>query len=82
MYRPHGRYRYTYGAVRLSEIDRTFCPSRCVQNWRAAVAMVVPVSLTLPGLFNNINPDIHVGVVTRRLFDISYMLGVSVVLNF
>jgi len=42
--------------------------------------MVVPVSLTLPGLFNNINPDIHVRVVARRLFDISYMLGVSVVL--
>ena len=40
--------------------------------------MVIPVSLTLPGLINNINPDIHVGFVTRRLFDISYVLGVSV----
>jgi len=30
MYRPHGRYRYTYGAVSLPEIDRMFCPSQRV----------------------------------------------------
>ena len=65
----------------LSEIDRRFCPSQRAQNWRAAAAMILPVSLTLPGLVNNIDPNIHVGVGTR-LFDIAYMLGVSVVLIF
>lgn len=38
--------------------------------------MIVSVPLTLPGLVNSINPNIHVGVGTR-LFDIAYMLGVS-----
>jgi NCS1 family nucleobase:cation symporter-1 len=57
MYRPHGRYRYTYGA-----------------NWRAAAAMIVSVPLTLPGLINSINTNIHVGV-GARLFDIAYLLG-------
>jgi len=38
--------------------------------------MIVSVPLTLPGLVNSINPDIHVGVGTR-LFDIAYILGVS-----
>jgi hypothetical protein len=38
--------------------------------------MIIPVSLTLPGLINNINTKVHVGVGTQ-LFDISYILGVS-----
>jgi len=38
--------------------------------------MIASVPLTLPGLANSINPNIHVGVGTR-LFDIAYMLGVS-----
>jgi NCS1 family nucleobase:cation symporter-1 len=38
--------------------------------------MITSVPLTLPGLVNSINPNIHVGVGTR-LFDIAYMLGVS-----
>ncbi|KAI0255439.1 cytosine-purine permease [Lactifluus subvellereus] len=46
-------------------------------NWRAAAAMMVSVPLTLPGLINNINAKVHVGVGTR-LFDISYVLGFTV----
>ncbi|KAI9512129.1 NCS1 nucleoside transporter family [Russula earlei] len=57
MYRPHGRYRYTYGV-----------------NWRAVAALMVTVPLTLPGLVNSINKNIHVGV-GARLFDIAYLLG-------
>ena len=48
-----------------------------MQNWRAAAALVVSVPLTLPGLINSINPKINVGVGTR-LFDIAYLLEVSV----
>jgi hypothetical protein len=40
--------------------------------------MIVSVPLTLPGLVNDINPKIHVGVGTR-LFDIAYILGVSTI---
>ncbi|KAI0286488.1 hypothetical protein BC826DRAFT_1047977, partial [Russula brevipes] len=47
-------------------------------NWRAAAAMIVSVTLTLPGLVNNINPQIHVGVGTR-LFDIECILGLSTI---
>ena len=39
--------------------------------------MTVSVALTLPGLVNSINPKIHVGVGTR-LFDIAYLLEVSI----
>ncbi|KAH9976618.1 cytosine-purine permease [Lactifluus volemus] len=45
-------------------------------NWRAAAAMIVSVSLTFPGLINNINPNVQVGV-GARLFDISYLLGLT-----
>ena len=38
--------------------------------------MMVSVPLTLPGLINSINTNIHVGVGTR-LFDIAYLLDVS-----
>jgi cytosine/uracil/thiamine/allantoin permease len=51
-----------------------------MQNWRAAAAMIVSVSLTFPGLINNINPKVQVGV-GARLFDISYLLGVSSTLS-
>ncbi|KAI0289682.1 hypothetical protein BC826DRAFT_1030878, partial [Russula brevipes] len=47
-------------------------------NWRAAAAAIVSVPLTLPGLVNNIDPKIQVGVGTR-LFDIAYILGVSTI---
>jgi hypothetical protein len=40
--------------------------------------MIVSVPLTLPGLVNSINTNIHVGVGTR-LFDLAYLLGVSAV---
>jgi nucleobase:cation symporter-1, NCS1 family len=43
--------------------------------------MIVSVSLTLPGLVNSINPKIHVGVGTR-LFDIAYLLEVSIYYRF
>ena len=39
--------------------------------------MIVSVPPTMPGLINSINTNIHVGVSTR-LFDIAYLLGVSV----
>ncbi|KAH9057611.1 NCS1 nucleoside transporter family [Lactarius vividus] len=58
MYRPHGRYRYTYGV-----------------NWRAAVALLVSVPPTLPGLINSINTKVHIGTAGERLFDIAYLLG-------
>jgi hypothetical protein len=83
MYRPHGRYRYTYGVVSFSE-SRSYVSvldHQCSQNWRAAAAMIVSVPLTLPGLINSINNKIHVGVVGMRLFDIAYLLGVSVILT-
>ena len=76
MYRPHGRYRYTRGVVSLSERGRVSCPLWRSQNWRAGAAMIASVSLTLPGLINSINPNIHVGVCTR-LFKLGYLLGVS-----
>ena len=38
--------------------------------------MIVSVPLTLPGLVNSINTNIHVGV-GARLFDLAYLLGVS-----
>ena len=38
--------------------------------------MIVSVPLTLPGLINSINTNIHVGV-GARLFDLAYLLGVS-----
>lgn len=82
MYRPHGRYRYTYGVASFSE-SRSYVSvldHQCSQNWRAAAAMIVSVPLTLPGLIHSINDKIHVDVVGTRLFDIAYLLGVSVVL--
>jgi len=42
-------------------------------NWRAAIAMIVSVPLTLPGLVNTIDTNIHVGIGTR-LFDIAFLL--------
>src|SRR6266851_3554729 len=71
MYRPHGRYRYTYGVVSFSE-SRSYVSvldHQCSQNWRAAAAMIVSVPLTLPGLIHSINNKIHVDVVGTRLFD-------------
>jgi len=44
-------------------------------NWRAAAAMIVSVPPLMPGLINNINTNIHVGVVGTRLFDLAYILG-------
>lgn len=58
MYRPHGRYRYTYGV-----------------NWRAAVALLVSVPPTFPGLINSINTKVHIGTAGERLFNIAYLLG-------
>ncbi|TCD70364.1 hypothetical protein EIP91_003716 [Steccherinum ochraceum] len=57
MYRPHGRYRYTYGF-----------------NWRAVLAILFTVPITLPGLINSINPKIHVGRAVH-LFDIAWLFG-------
>jgi hypothetical protein len=38
--------------------------------------MMMSVPLTLPGLVNSINTNIHVGA-GARLFDLAYLLGVS-----
>ncbi|KAH9982021.1 cytosine-purine permease [Russula compacta] len=43
-------------------------------NWRAAAAIIIPVSLTFPGLVNSINTNVHVGIGTH-LFDFAYLLG-------
>ncbi|KAI0258157.1 NCS1 nucleoside transporter family [Gloeopeniophorella convolvens] len=46
-------------------------------NWRAAAALITSIPLTLPGLINSINTNIHVGV-GARLFDIAYILGFTI----
>ncbi|PPQ97311.1 hypothetical protein CVT26_006648, partial [Gymnopilus dilepis] len=43
-------------------------------NWRAAVALLVSITPTLPGLINNINPKINVGNASF-LFDVSWLYG-------
>ena len=47
------------------------------QNWRAAVALLVSIPPTLPGLINNINTKVHIGSAGKHLFSIAYLLGVS-----
>lgn len=47
------------------------------QNWRAAVAMVVSVPPTFPGLIESVRAGVQFGAASR-LFDIVFMLGVSV----
>ncbi|KAH9477024.1 putative permease [Psilocybe cubensis] len=43
-------------------------------NWRAAVALLVSITPTLPGLINNINPKIPVGNASF-LFNIAWIYG-------
>jgi len=76
MYRPHGRYRYTYGVVSFPHSVVLLIPDKRPQNWRAALAMIVSVPFTLPGLVHSINTNIHVGIGTR-LFDIAFLLEVG-----
>ena len=45
------------------------------QNWRAAVALLLSIAPTLPGLINNINPAINIGNASY-LFNISWLFGV------
>jgi hypothetical protein len=77
MYRPHGRYRYSSGVVsRLSCPCQTTWRLSLLQNWRAALAILISVSPNLPGLINSINPTIKVGGAIH-LFDFAWLFGVS-----
>ena len=47
------------------------------QNWRAAVAMIVSVPPTFPGLIDSVKGGVQRGT-DSHLFDIAFLLGVSV----
>ena len=49
-----------------------------LQNWRAAVAMLVSVPPTFPGFVDNVKAGggVQLGI-GPRLFDIAFLLGVS-----
>ena len=79
MYDPNGRYRYTYGVVSLfspypSQHLTHTAIIPFVQNWRAALALVIAVPPLLPGLFNSINTKIHIGGASH-LFNIAWLFG-------
>ena len=62
-----------------SDANRTYPPPylNILQNWRAAVALLVSVPPNLPGLVNSIKTKAHIGTAGEHLFDIAYLLGVS-----
>jgi NCS1 family nucleobase:cation symporter-1 len=77
MYRPHGRYRYYGGFVSHKLNDAKVLEiSRHIQNWRAALAILISVPPNLPGLINSITPTIKVGGAVH-LFDLAWLFGVS-----
>ena len=78
MYRLHGRYRYTYGVVSVNVKCIYSSLKKLLQNWRAAIAMVVSVPPTFPGFVDNVKARGGVQLGTGpRLFDIAFLLGVS-----
>ena len=77
MYRPRGRYRYTYGIVSLCDVDRFYYSHYVSQNWRAAAAMLLSVPPTFPGFIESIKGRARIGIV-QHLFDIAFILGVGV----
>jgi len=78
MYRLCGRYRYTHGVVSVSVKCIYSSLKNLLQNWRAAVAMVVSVPPTFPGFVDNVKArgGVQLGI-GPRLFDIAFLLGVS-----
>ena len=77
MYRPRGRYRYTYGIVSFCDVDTFHFSQNVSQNWRAVAAMVVSVPPTFPGLIGSVRGSAGVGALPH-LFDVAFMLGVSI----
>lgn len=77
MYRPHGRYRYTYGIVSLCDVDTSYFSQNVSQNWRAAAAMVVTVPPTFPGLIDSVKGSANIGA-GPHLFNIAFILGVGI----
>jgi NCS1 family nucleobase:cation symporter-1 len=51
-----------------------------LQNWRAALALIVTVPPLLPGLINSINPSIYIGGASY-LFNIAWFFGFFVALG-
>jgi nucleobase:cation symporter-1, NCS1 family len=72
MYRPRGRYWYTYGVVSVYDIHTLSFSQKASQNW-----MAVSVPPTLPGFIDNVKGTVSTGA-GPRLFDMAFMLGVSV----
>ena len=60
-------------------LERTHPPPHLsiLQNWRAAVALLVSVPPNFFGLINNIKAKVHIGTTGEHLFDIAYLLGAS-----
>ena len=85
MYNPNGRYRYTSGVVSLfctpiisswisPALTAASDPLFPIQNWRAALALIVAVPPLLPGLINSINPKVYIGGASH-LFRVAWLFG-------
>ena len=82
MYNLDGRYRYVFGIASPFYPSMTIQPPLRshpafllpIQNWRAALALIIAVPPLLPGLINSINPTIPIGGASH-LFDIAWLFG-------
>jgi nucleobase:cation symporter-1, NCS1 family len=80
MYNPNGRYKYSFGIVSPVQQEsprKLYSHSPLafiIQNWRAALALVVAVPPLLPGLINSINPKVPIGGASH-LFNVAWLFG-------
>ena len=83
MYRPHGRYYYTGGVVLLFMQGQNppLQLTLRLQNWRAAVALLLSIPPNMPGLINSINKKVSIGH-AKFIYDIAYIFGVRELSSF